>query len=261
MSDKRGQILKMFSMLGYMRNAYNHVNAKRITICCMQTSMIEPFERLRKAREEAGYSSASEAARRLGVPYQTYVAHENGNRAFSSDLARKYASAFRTEPEWLLFGGNRTEQKPELVPAGEGSAGDDDLIAVYDVSASAGHGVLAETEELAAYSLAFPPNYLSKLTRSNPKNLSIISVKGDSMEPTLHDDDIVMLDFSKRDLNFDGLFVLRFGETLHVKRVARSSRREHVKIISDNREVYPAEDMHLSDVEVIGKVIWKGGKV
>jgi phage repressor protein C with HTH and peptisase S24 domain len=223
--------------------------------------MIEPFERLRKAREEAGFSSAANAAKRLGVPYQTYVAHENGNRAFKSDLARKYASAFRVEPEWLLFGGQRSEDVPEVVHAGEGVESDEGLVAVYDVSASAGYGMLAESEELAAYSLAFPPNYLKKLTRSNPKNLSIISVKGDSMEPTLHDDDIVMLDFSKRDLNFDGLFVLRFGETLHVKRVARSSKREHVKIISDNREVYPPEVMHLSDVEVVGKVIWKGGKV
>lgn len=223
--------------------------------------MNEPFERLRKAREDAGFSSAANAAKRLGVPYQTYAAHENGNRAFKAELASRYAAAFKVEPEWLLFGGVRSETAPKIVQTGKEPGKNEELVAVYDVSASAGHGTLVETEELAAYSLAFPPNYLKNLTRSNPKNLSIISVKGDSMFPTLLDDDLVMLDVSKRDLNFDGLFVLRYGENLLVKRVARSARREHIKIISDNRELYPPEDVHVSDIEVVGKVIWKGGKV
>jgi phage repressor protein C with HTH and peptisase S24 domain len=70
----------------------------------------------------------------------------------------------------------------------------------------------------------FSPDYLGKLTRSKPGNLAIISVKGESMALTLHDDDIVMLDTAKTNLDYDGLFVLRFGETLHVKRVTRSPR-------------------------------------
>jgi phage repressor protein C with HTH and peptisase S24 domain len=137
----------------------------------------------------------------------------------------------------------------------------DTLITVYDVAASAGPGMLVENEDLAAYSLAFPPNYLEKLTRSNPNNLAIISIKGESMAPTLHDDDIVLLDTSKRSLDYDGLFVLRFGDTLHVKRVTRSPRRGYIKIISDNSAFYPAEDWPEKEVWVVGKVIWKGGKV
>lgn len=150
---------------------------------------------------------------------------------------------------------------PTRVEAGEGSPDGAPLIPVYDVAASAGHGALVESEDLAAYSLAFPPNYLGKLTRSKPQNLAIISVKGESMLPTLHDDDIVMLDTSKKNLDFDGLFVLRFGDTLHVKRVTRSPNREKITIISDNRELYPAQEWPASEVEVVGKVIWKGGKV
>lgn len=228
--------------------------------------------KLKSIREAAGVG-LREMARRTGMSSSTYAHYENPNR-FKDDylplkMAHMFANALRPEgvaDEVLKLAGiegsgEASLDAPEIIEAGEGTPDGKSLVAVYDLSASAGYGMLAESEELAAYSLAFPPNYLKKLTRSNPKNLSIISVKGDSMEPTLHDDDIVMLDFSKRDLNFDGLFVLRFGETLHVKRIARSSKREHVKIISDNREVYPPEDMCLSDVEVVGKVIWKGGKV
>jgi transcriptional regulator with XRE-family HTH domain len=227
---------------------------------------------LKAIREKADVSIRT-MAERVGKPASSYAHYENPKNFKAEflplNLARSFADALRPEgfsDDVMRLAGVGDEIAPEgnevaIVQAGEGHPDEKKLVAVYDVSASAGFGSLPGTEELSAYSLAFPPNYLRKLTRSNPENLSIISVKGDSMEPTLHDDDIVMLDFSKRDLNFDGLFVLRFGETLHVKRVARSAKREHVKIISDNREVYPPEDMHLRDVEVVGKVLWKAGKV
>ena len=132
------------------------------------------------------------------------------------------------------------------------------LVPVYEVAASGGAVVEAEEQ---SHSLAFPPAYLSKLTSSSPKNLSIISVKGDSMEKTLLDDDIVLLDRSKTHLGYDGLFVLRHNDTLHVKRVALSPKPGHVTIISDNRDIYPAYEARIEDLEVIGKVLWYGRKV
>ncbi len=59
----------------------------------------------------------------------------------------------------------------------------------------------------------------------------------------------------------DGLFVLRFGDALHIKRIGRSATRDHVTIISDNRALYPPIDAALSEVDAIGKVLWYGRKV
>lgn len=134
------------------------------------------------------------------------------------------------------------------------------LIPVYDVSASAGHGVIVDYEAIA-YSLAFPSDYLRHVTKSDPRNLQIISVKGDSMHPTLHDGDLVMLDRSKTSLNYDGLFVLLYGDALHVKRASRASLPGRVLIVSDNRTIYPPQEYAAEDVTVIGKVIWYGRKV
>jgi phosphopantothenoylcysteine decarboxylase/phosphopantothenate--cysteine ligase len=61
-------------------------------------------ERLRLAREEAGFGSAADAARALRVNYQTYVAHERGNRGFGDDEAVRYAEAFGVAPAWLILG-------------------------------------------------------------------------------------------------------------------------------------------------------------
>lgn len=153
--------------------------------------------------------------------------------------------------------GYHKSEEPIIPAKTEKGAG---LVPVYDVAASAGHGTMIEYEAIA-YSLAFPPNYLRKLTSGNPRNLAIISVKGESMEPTLNDDDIVMLDTSKTSLSYDGLFVLRFGDALHVKRVGRASKKDHIMVISDNRSVYPPQEMAVTEIEPIGKVIWYGRKV
>ncbi|ARU02993.1 putative HTH-type transcriptional regulator [Yoonia vestfoldensis] len=135
------------------------------------------------------------------------------------------------------------------------------LVAVYDIQASAGDGAYP-VDEYRVGSLAFPKNYLRSLTRANPHDLAIISVKGDSMLPTLADDDVVMLDTSKRDLSYDGLFVIRDnGDALLVKRIGRASQPGCVTIISDNRQLYASVEKALTDIDVVGRVIWTGGKV
>jgi phage repressor protein C with HTH and peptisase S24 domain len=135
-----------------------------------------------------------------------------------------------------------------------------DLVNVYDVAASAGHGSLIDSETVVER-LAFPAGYLRKLSSAGPRDLAIIGVKGDSMSPTLADDDVVMVDMTKRDLSFDGLFVLRDGgASLLVKRIGRGPRRGLVILISDNR-TYPPMERAIEDIEVVGKVVWMGVKV
>lgn len=62
-------------------------------------------QRLRAAREAAGFKTKADAARAAGVPYPTYAGHENGARgAFKLDEAATYARVFRVNIEWLLTG-------------------------------------------------------------------------------------------------------------------------------------------------------------
>lgn len=135
------------------------------------------------------------------------------------------------------------------------------LIPVFDVYASAGDGAALVDYETEVASLALPRDYLRKLTSNSIDHLAIISVKGESMEPTLLDDDIVLLDTSKTNLSYDGLFVLRFDDALHVKRIGRAPKRGHVTVISDNRNLYPPMEMPAGEVEAVGKVLWYGRKV
>lgn len=65
--------------------------------------MDTPHERLRWARKRAGYRSAAEAARAMGMTPPTYQGHENGNRAFLTE-AVKYSEKFKVSLPWLLAG-------------------------------------------------------------------------------------------------------------------------------------------------------------
>ncbi|WP_162164357.1 LexA family transcriptional regulator [Roseivivax isoporae] len=218
--------------------------------------MEEMHERLRRARLDAGIASAHEAAERLGVKYPTYAGHENGSRSFGRDAAQRYARVFGVAVEWLLFGSGEVKRVENGDPAPDESA----LVPVYNVEASAGGGAVVEAEE-QAYSLAFPPFYLRKITGGSVNDLAVIGVKGDSMEPTLPDDSIVLVDQSKRNLGYDGLFVLQIDGVLHVKRVGRGTRSGHILIISDNKDVHPAFERAIDEVHAVGKVLWYGRKV
>ncbi len=65
---------------------------------------MESYERLRVAREGANYLTAAAAARARGWGEVAYRAHENGQNGFSLAQARKYASAFKINVEWLVAG-------------------------------------------------------------------------------------------------------------------------------------------------------------
>ena len=134
-------------------------------------------------------------------------------------------------------------------------------IPVLDVEASAGHGALAGNETKAGQ-FGFDDNWLRKLTLAKPTNLSIIKVTGDSMEPTLHDGDEVLVDVSDEQSKLrDGIYVLRMDGALNVKRVAIEPQGRKISVVSDN-SAYPSwQGLDRRSVNIVGRVLWFGRKV
>jgi len=62
-----------------------------------------PHQRLRFAREQAGFARASDAARAMGIEEPTYLGHENGSRGLTRASAR-YARFFGVSLDWLIDG-------------------------------------------------------------------------------------------------------------------------------------------------------------
>lgn len=148
---------------------------------------------------------------------------------------------------------------PVWVDSGDKAPDGTEMVPLYDVSASAGHGSVVADEDRIAH-IAFNPDYLREVINASKSHLQVIKVQGESMQPTLSDGDLIMIDRSKTDLNYDGLFVLRFGDSLQVKRVGRSPAPGSVEVISDN-PAYGRRDWPTSSIDALGRVIWVGKRV
>lgn len=81
-----------------------YVNRISVGLLCHFRGMGESNDRLRQARERAGFESASAASRRFGWTHSTYASHENGQTPVPVKAAEKYAKAFRVSPAWILTG-------------------------------------------------------------------------------------------------------------------------------------------------------------
>lgn len=66
--------------------------------------METPADRLKAARQKAGYETAKSAAEAMGATVSTYIQHESGVRGYPAKTAARYAKFFRVAPEWLLYG-------------------------------------------------------------------------------------------------------------------------------------------------------------
>lgn len=124
------------------------------------------------------------------------------------------------------------------------------------LGASAGSGTLAQ-DAAPTDRLRFSGRWLRQ-QGLEPAMLSVIEVEGDSMEPTLRDGDEILVDRSPRPLR-SGLHVIRLDDVLLVKRLEPGSAGT-LHVISDN-PAYPRMERPRAEVAIIGRVVWKGGRV
>lgn len=131
------------------------------------------------------------------------------------------------------------------------------LIPGYHISVSAGHGIVSDSEPIRRQ-LAFRRKWIS-FRKLNPAKLAVVFAIGDSMEPTIHSGNTLLVDLSDKLLSDGSIYVLRVGDNLFAKRLQQRFDGT-VELISDNKEykdqvVKPDE---LDQLQIIGKVVWIG---
>jgi phage repressor protein C with HTH and peptisase S24 domain len=139
-----------------------------------------------------------------------------------------------------------TQQKPSGIPLvyeGDRQLADGIVIPLLENAVSAGYGAeLGEDDVPARYVRV--PQFLAKYP-----HLASLPVKGDSMEPTLHDGDLVVCDGGGWD--GDGLYVIKTYDTAYVKRVQLSSKG--YEVVSDNK-MYQSFTESVDGLSIVGKV-------
>ena len=93
----------------------------------------------------------------------------------------------------------------------------------------------------------------------NPNQCVIVSVAGDSMEPTLYGGDLVMIDQQVQTIRDLRLYAfVDAGGDARVKRFQKLD--DHLILSSDNKD-HPAEMRSAAEAEqmtIIGQVVWSG---
>lgn len=79
---------------------------------CDADRMNEQAERLKLARERAGFIDATSAARAFGWNEVTYRAHEKGTRGLKLPVAQRYAERFKVSAAWLMTGDGEAPGPP-----------------------------------------------------------------------------------------------------------------------------------------------------
>jgi Peptidase S24-like len=131
-------------------------------------------------------------------------------------------------------------------------------VPLLDISASVGSESVVSVE-YALSSVAFDKQWLRNLAGCADPKLSIIRVSGDSMEPTLSDNDQAMIDLgSASETLYDGVYVLRIDEMFKIRRICIDPSGRLVSIINDNPLYRRWDNIQRASLDVIGRVIWVG---
>jgi Peptidase S24-like len=208
---------------------------------------MDPREKLAELARERGNSLAA-LSRMLGrnASYlQQYIT--KGSPRKLEEIDRRRLAQF--------FGVAEAELgQPEEISAA--SYGDWIEVPRLPLEASAGPGAISAAE-IPFDAFRFSRRWLRE-QGLEPALLSSIRVMGDSMDPLLRDGDEILVDRTPRPFR-EGVHVVRLGEALHVK-LLQAVPPDRLRLISKN-EAYEPVDVAMADVDVVGRVVWKGGRL
>lgn len=212
-----------------------------------------------------GAANESQLARMFGK-HPSAVRNRRLRQSVPYDIAHMAALSLGVSLDWILLGrGDPPESGAHEVgelpaPYAVRDADDDDYLRVplYDIEVAAGDGTFWDGENVEKY-LKYRRDDI-RAAGYNENALVAFRARGDSMGSTIGNKDVVLADRSRTEP--DGVFVIRVGDRLRVKRLQRLTDGA-LRVSSDN-EVYAAETIRgqdLAQVEIIGQCCERAGRI
>lgn len=219
--------------------------------------MIE--HRLKAIRTSAGLSQ-KEFGAIMGIAQTSYANYENGRSSIPASLLEMLSKKLNINLNWLITGEgdmylDKTEPDQAVTP-GDAYADRDPatlLIPMTNMKLSAGRGWDWDSDESFTGEMLPVPMKIAR--RFDGDKLIAATVKGDSMEPTLHDGEPVA--YVREFENGDGIYALAILDEVYIKRLSIDRLKREITIISDNPK-YPAKTypMDQEGLQVLGKVVF-----
>lgn len=197
-----------------------------------------------KSRKNPKMGSPGELQKRLGKTVSFWSDLLRGEKSFSSDLAREIEAGLNLAKYAL---------------AGDADGSYEEVMRT-DVRLAAGSGAIEGlVEEIG--SLAFRREFLRSCGIFTPQKAKIVSVTGASMEPTIPDGAVLLVNTANNEPYNGRVFALaKAHDGLVVKRLVKIGDMWVAR--SDNPDGNP--DFQINDgipVTIIGRAVWMGAKL
>lgn len=224
-------------------------------------------ERIKSIRKSLG-KSQKEMAILVNIGLRTWQQYEEGGHEPSWKVINKL-SELGFNIDWLASGTGEIK-RGAAYRLSEGNKSADHTgepgegfvqIPRYEVSASAGGGTLIHSEQIVDH-LTFKEDWVRNALGIPVSALALINVKGDSMEPTLANGDVILIDMSIDGFDDNAVYVLRLNGTLLVKRVKRNF--DGSVLVSSDNAMYPPDTIKFDVIDtlnVVGRVVWCGRRM
>ena len=174
------------------------------------------------------------------------------------DTLRIIGEVMGLEPERLVrivYG----QQHPELVPEGSIVPVEADypaMVEIQSIDLAYGLGATFTDSAISVDVMQFPKAWVEGITSSPTNLLTWARGRGDSMEPTIRDGDMVLLDRSQSKVQEqDAIWAFTVGDLAQIKRLRRKGSR--MVILSDNPAV-PDDEEPIDLVNVVARVVFIG---
>lgn len=208
--------------------------------------------RIRQLWLESG-EKQDDFVRELNVSTVTLANYMNNSRKPDSEFLLSLKRKLNISLDWLLTGESSRETSG-IFPEKESEV---EFIPMVEARLSAGCGSL-ETSGESERGYAFRKDFLAR--KGNYKNMVLMRVSGDSMEPEIYNNDVVLIDQSKKDIFPGRIFAVGFEEAIYLKRIDMLPGKI---VLKSANLAYPPVELDVRGqcedfFRVIGRVLWSG---
>ncbi len=184
----------------------------------MSTTIVEAEFRARLTQVIHTFDSVVAVAKAVGVSDNAIYKWLSGRGQPSVNNLVSLARAARVSIEWLATGEESKQTAAAITHAME--HGDYIFMPRNRIRFSSGReGVLSSDQVVD--SVAFRAAWVKRSLNTEPRDLLLIEVDGDSMAPTVKDSDLILANLAEPRFKQDGIYLLRHDGGLTVKRIQR----------------------------------------
>lgn len=208
-------------------------------------------ERFREMLEAAGLSQSA-LARKIGVSQATIGKLAIGVSTGSKHL-HSIARELGTTPAYLIGETDDPFEGALPIPSAQTLAEQLDLVEVQEIDLKFGMGATDLEIPVTSSTRHFSRTWIRQYTTASPESIYFAQGIGDSMSPTIHDSDLILVDTSERSLRIgDKIWAMSYCGQGMIKRLR--NKGEGVQILSDNPLV-PPDMAYDGELHILGRVV------